>query len=42
MNNEKREKRWQKHKLNSGMIWKIWEKVSRIVKRYENYGRQAS
>jgi hypothetical protein len=26
MNNEKREKRWQKDKLNSGMIWKIWEK----------------
>jgi hypothetical protein len=30
---------WKKGKWNSDKIWTIWKKASRIVKRYEKYGR---
>ena len=44
---------WKKDKLNSEMIWKIWKKsqlnsemickiCKKILKRYENYGRNLS
>ena len=44
---------WKKDKLNSEMIWKIWKKsqlnsemiwkiCKKILKRYENYGRNIS
>ena len=41
-NCEKIWKTWKKSILNSEMIWKIWKKVSRIEKRFGQYGRQAN
>ena len=32
----------EEHKINNGKIWKIWKKVSWIVKRYGKYGRKVS
>jgi hypothetical protein len=33
---------WNKSKLNSEMIWKIWKKVRGIVIRYGQYERKES
>jgi hypothetical protein len=33
---------WKKGKSNSDKIWTIWKNASRIVKKYEKYGRNPS
>ena len=33
---------WKKDKSNSDKICTRWKKASRIVKRYEKYGRKVS